>query len=129
MSVTEWMMKRWLVCFCMISGIWMPGVPASAYAVDRSDHELARKALAAGEILPLKTVLETVERKAPGQVLEIELERHRGRWVYEIKLLRPGGALVKVWVDASDASLIARQGRSGRSGYCVEKESNACPDR
>ena len=122
-------MKRWLACFCMLSGIGMLGVSAQAHAVDRSDHELARQALAAGEILPLKTVLETVERKAPGQVLEIELERRRGRWVYEIKLLRPGGALVKVWVDASDASLIARRGQSGRSGYCVEKESDACPDR
>ena len=100
-----------------------------AGAVDRHDHEKAREALAAGEILPLKEVLERVERQAPGKVLGIELERHRGRWLYEIKLLRPGGALVKVWVDAADGSLVARRGQGSRPGYCVEKDPDACPDR
>ena len=102
---------------------------STAHADERHDHERAREALAAGEILPLKTVLDIVERKAPGKVLAIELERHRGRWMYEIKLLRPGGALVKVWVDAADGALIARRGGSGRPGYCAEKDENACPDR
>ena len=100
-----------------------------AAAVGRQDHEQARDALAAGEILPLKEVLDRVERRAPGKVLGIELERHRGRWLYEIKLLRPGGALVKVWVDAADGSLVARRGHDSRPGFCVEKDPDACPDR
>ena len=85
-------------------------------AVGPSDHDRARKALEAGEILPLRTVLEKVDRDTPGQVMEVELERKNGRWIYEIKLLRPGGALVKLQVDASDGSIIGRRERDAKAG-------------
>jgi len=65
-----------------------------------ADHDRARKAVEAGEVLPLRTVLERLEREYPGQIMEVELERKGERWVYEIKLLRPGGALLKLKVDA-----------------------------
>ena len=42
-------------------------------------------------------------------VLEVELERHGQRWIYEIKLLRPGGALSKLLVDARDGTVIANR--------------------
>ena len=45
---------------------------------DEEDHERARKALQAGEVLPLKTILERVERAYPGQVMDVELERSLG---------------------------------------------------
>jgi len=88
-----------------------------AQAVDPSDHDRARKALEAGEILPLRTVLEKVDRETPGQVLEVELERKNGRWIYEIKLLRPGGALVKLLVDARDGAIIGRRERDAKPGH------------
>lgn len=74
----------------------------------RRDHDRARRALEAGEILPLRTVLEMIARDTPGQVMEVELERKGERWVYEIKLLRTGGSLVKLKVDASDGAIIPR---------------------
>ena len=77
-----------------------------------SDHDRARQALEAGEILPLKTVLERLARDTPGQVMEVELERSSGRWIYEIKLLRPGGALVKLKVDARDGTVLGSKSRS-----------------
>ena len=83
-------------------------------ASDSGDHDRARQALEAGEILPLKTVLEKLERDAPGRVLEVELERKHERWVYEIKLLRPGGALVKLLIDASDGTIIDRKARDAK---------------
>ena len=49
--------------------------------------------------------------KRQGQVMDVDLERRHGRWVYEIKLLRPGGALVKLWVNASDGTILERHGR------------------
>ena len=85
------------------------------YAADRGDHDRARQALEAGEILPLKTVLETIARESPGQVMEVELERKGERWVYEIKLLRSGGALVKLRVDAGNGELIDRRQRGARN--------------
>lgn len=80
------------------------------------DHERARRALEAGEVLPLRTVLERVERDYPGQVVEVELEREGGAWLYEIKLIRPGGAVVKLRLDARDGTLHAAEGRELHPG-------------
>lgn len=80
------------------------------------DHERARRALEAGEVLPLRAVLERVERDYPGQVVEVELEREDGAWLYEIKLIRPGGAVVKLRLDAHDGTLYAAEGRELHPG-------------
>ena len=79
------------------------------------DHDRARKALEAGEVLPLRSILERVERDYPGQVIDVELERKNlggsPRWIYEIKLIRPGGALVKLKLHARDGSLLSEKTR------------------
>lgn len=76
-----------------------------------SDHDRARDALQAGEVLPLKTVLERLEREHPGQVLEVELERDDGRWIYEVKLLQSGGRLLKLELDARNGEVLKRRDR------------------
>lgn len=95
------------------------GVGASQ-AGDGHDHDRARRALESGEILPLRVILERVERDYPGQIMEVELEREDPRWLYEIKLLRPDGALVKLKIDARDGALLGskepKQKKDGRSG-------------
>jgi uncharacterized membrane protein YkoI len=60
--------------------------------------------------LPLREILGRVEREAPGQVIEVELERAAGRWVYEIKLLARDGAIVELDVDARDGTVVRRKG-------------------
>ncbi len=83
------------------------------------DHDRARQAVEAGEVLPLRTILERVEREYPGQVIDVELEREHEekggteRWGYKIKLLRTGGALVKLKVDARTGAVIGKKERSG----------------
>lgn len=76
-----------------------------------SDHDRARDAVQAGQVLPLKTVLERLEREHPGQVLEVELERDDGRWIYEVKLLQSGGQLVKFELDARSGEVLKRRDR------------------
>ncbi|MDD3935285.1 MAG: PepSY domain-containing protein [Rhodoferax sp.] len=99
-------------------GLWLLLCAASILGVSgmsraESDHDRARQALEAGEVLPLGTVLERVGRDHPGQVLDVELEldKHGGvaRWVYELKLLRKDGALVKLEVDARTGTVISRK--------------------
>lgn len=87
------------------------GLATPAWAEE--DHDRARRALEAGEVLPLRTILERVERDQPGQIMEVELEHEDGGWRYEIKLLRPGGALVKLKVDARDGRVLGVKGRDG----------------
>lgn len=86
-------------------------------AGDGHDHDRARRALESGEILPLRTILERVDRDYPGQIMEVELEREDGRWRYEIKVLRAGGALVKIEIDARDGALLGIKGPKDRNGH------------
>ncbi len=87
----------------------------AAQASDRHDHERARAAVQAGEVLPLTVLLERLQRTHPGQVLELELERHGDapatgvRWIYEIKLLQASGQLLKLDVDAATGRVLEQR--------------------
>ena len=84
------------------------GIGAAARA-SADDHEQARAALQSGEVLPLQQLLGRVAREHPGQVLELELERDRERWIYELKLLQPGGQVVKLKVDARSGAVLRQK--------------------
>lgn len=90
-------------------------------ASDAQDHERARRALEAGEVMPLRAIIEVVERDHPGQIVELELERDHGRWLYEIKLLRPDGSLAKLEVDARDGRVLSIRGRDADGHKTSEK--------
>lgn len=79
-----------------------------------SDHDRARAALVAGEVLPLPVVLERVGKTYPGNVLEVELEQRKERWVYELKLLQSGGRLLRLEVDAKDGEVLRMRDRGGK---------------
>ena len=87
-------------------------LPSVSVLAHTSDHEIARQALEAGEILPLKRVLDRVEREHPGEPLEIELEHEEGQWVYEIKLLRQDGSIQKLILDARNGTLLHTKQRT-----------------
>lgn len=89
----------------------LAGIPAAPAGAGEADHEQARQALAAGEVLPLRQILDRVEKRHPGQILEVELEREQGRWIYEIKLLRPEGAMSKLKLDARNGDLLQQKTR------------------
>ena len=77
-----------------------------AWGGSRGDHERAHAAVRAGEVLPLATLLERLQRTHPGQVLELELDREDGRWIYEIKLLQANGQLLRLELDAGTAQVL-----------------------
>lgn len=92
---------------------------APAWASDRDDHERALQAVQSGQVLPLTTVLERLGRQHPGQVLEVELERDGGQWIYEIKLLSADGQLLKLKLDAGTAAVVrmkVREPKPARAG-------------
>jgi uncharacterized membrane protein YkoI len=95
---------------CLIALSLSLALCPAALADGERDHDRARAALRAGEVLPLAMVLERVAQQQPGQVLEVELERDDGRWIYELKLLQRSGALVKLEVDARDGTVLRRKG-------------------
>lgn len=85
--------------------------PWPVLASGKADQDRALQAVQSGEILPLRKVLERLEKDAPGQVLEVELEREQGQWVYEVKLLQRDGRLLKLLLDARDAAILQRKVR------------------
>ena len=78
---------------------------------DDDDHAAAARARAAGEIRPLIEILEHIKVAHPGEVVGIELERKKGRWIYEIKLIASGGRFLEIYVDAGDKSTIKIKGK------------------
>lgn len=96
----------------LLAGLPMAPVLAKDHG-DRGDHERAREAMTSGQVLPLRTVLERLEREHPGQVLEVELEQDEGQWIYEVKLLQNDGQLVKIKLDARTAAVLSSRARSG----------------
>lgn len=80
----------------------------AARADGRGDHDRARAAREAGRVLPLRELLARVEADQPGsEVLEVELEEERGRLLYEIKLLAPGGRVREALYDAATGEPVA----------------------
>ena len=108
--------RRWLLAALLPA---LLALPVPGVARDDHDHDRARAALQAGEILPLPVIMARVSELHPGQVLAVELENEDGLWRYEIKLLEPGGGLLKLDVDA----------RSGRILRQKQKGSHARPGR
>jgi uncharacterized membrane protein YkoI len=99
--------SSWLIRLAVAAAVSTTLLPAMA----DSDHNRARAAVQAGQILPLKSVLEKLERDHPGQVLEIELDQEHGRWVYEVRVLQSDGMLVKLELDAATAEILRSRSR------------------
>lgn len=70
------------------------------------DHERALQAMEAGEIKALSDILVSISKETPGRVLEVELERERGQWIYEIKLIQDTGLIMKLEVDARSGQVL-----------------------
>jgi uncharacterized membrane protein YkoI len=93
----------------------LAAVPAQAHDHDRDDHERdhdrVRRSVLAGEILPLSTILDRVERDFGGELIEAEMESYHGRPVYEIKLIGGAGRMRKLLYDAADGTLLKSKER------------------
>lgn len=82
----------------------LPGAAPSARADD--DHERARLAVQRGEILPLEEILRRLPLAEGERLLEVEVERDDGAWIYEIEVVSPSGRVREFEVDARDGRVI-----------------------
>lgn len=97
-------------------------MPALADEQDR-----ARAAVAAGKILPLAAIVDDAKARFGGEVLDAEFEdaeddedrgdaSPRSTGIYEIKLLAPGGRILKLEYDATTGELLRVRGRAEHHG-------------
>ena len=65
------------------------------------EQYVIRRAVEAGQLKPLSDILKQVQKRHPGKVLDVDLERDvSGRRIYEITILKNDGQRTKVPVDA-----------------------------
>jgi len=86
----------------LLALLWLPLL--SAGDLDQDDVLRLRKE---GAILPFEKVLAVASERYPNsQLLEVELERKRGAYLYEIELLTGQGTVRKLKIDAHDGRIL-----------------------
>ena len=75
-------------------------------STDDDDHELARRALHEGRVLPLAEIFAKVKPDLLGKVIEIVLRVDGGTLIYDLKVLSPKGQLREVEVDAATGTIL-----------------------
>lgn len=82
---------------------------SATWMADDDSHDRALEASERGEILPIAEIYERARARYPGRVLEAELDREQGRWVYELKVLDPAGRLREVYLDAQSGAVLGHE--------------------
>jgi len=94
-----------------LSGVWLLSVAllGTVAAGSEIDHDEARRLRQTGGILPLTEILNTARTTHPGRVIEVELERERGRYIYEIELLDVDGQVWELKFDGASGDLLEKE--------------------
>jgi uncharacterized membrane protein YkoI len=93
--------------FCFLFALsFFPATPLPAMADDgRYDQDEARAAVESGAILPLETILARLKGRLSGEIVKVKLERERGAWVYEFRVIDPQGHWREIAVDAATGAI------------------------
>jgi len=86
----------------IVSAAALSTVPAFA---ESHDQDAARQAVESGEIRPLADILDAMRGKLPGEIVGVEIESKKGRWLYEFRVLDGRGRLFEVYVDARSGEI------------------------
>ena len=73
------------------------------------DQDSVRRAVEQGDLRPLTEILQQVQARHPGRVLDVDLETDPGgRRVYEIELLRSDSSRTVIRIDAKTGEILDR---------------------
>jgi uncharacterized membrane protein YkoI len=78
-------------------------------AMADENHVTARRLREAGEIRSLEEISAKARAAKPGEILETELERSRGRYVYEVEILDAQGQVWELKLDAKTGELLGME--------------------
>lgn len=70
------------------------------------DDRVAREAVKKHEVLPLEAVTALVAKTSTGRVLDVQLVRYEGIYVYEVTVLEADGRLRKLYFNARSGALM-----------------------
>ena len=87
----------------LLGAAWLPVVGDDHW---QDLHDKVRS----GQLVPMPVILDWLEERYEGVVLEVELEREKDRLIYEVEMLGPQGQLVEFEFDAASGELIGMEG-------------------
>ncbi len=77
-----------------------------------ADHDLARKLMQSGTILPLERILESNQQVYARRLLNVELESDHDRLIYEIEVVNDQGRVIEYQFDARTGQLLREKGEN-----------------
>jgi uncharacterized membrane protein YkoI len=86
---------------------------AGGVSAGSPDHDRARAAMEAGEIMPLHDILAKVDSQFNGRVIEVkltDLDEGLHGWIYAISLLSPQDNVLVLKVDAGTGVILKVEG-------------------
>lgn len=95
-------MKKSIIIFLVASSLGL-------VIADELDHDDAFQLRQAGEILSLEKVIEQAQDHHSGKILEAELEKENGMYIYEIEVLKQNGVIWEMKFNAKDGSLLSEE--------------------
>ena len=77
---------------------------------DEEDRDEARTAVREGKAAPLRELLTIIERKYPGEIVDVRVKRAGTTLTYRVKILDSTGRLVIVSIDAASKQILSTKG-------------------
>ena len=89
----------------LFAGLLMAAGPCLADG-KRLNQDQVLEAVKNGEIKAFTDVLAVAEQVWPGRVVRVEVERVRGRVVYEFKIIGANGRVREIYIDAATLEVV-----------------------
>jgi uncharacterized membrane protein YkoI len=84
----------------------------AAAAEKKRDQDQVRGVMKQQKLIPYGEIARRVQSRFKGRIVGQELRQYsRERWVYELKILKIGGQVVSVLVDAHSGQILGSRGR------------------
>lgn len=96
------------IAAALLATVGLVASPAG-HADDKLNQNEVRQLREAGKILPMEDILSRSRAAQPGQIVEVELDRENGRYVYEVKLIDDRNTVHKLELDAASGEVLRRK--------------------
>ena len=63
----------------------------------------------ANSLLSMEDILSRVRETTDAAIIDIDLERERGKWIYEVEIRTPEGREIELTYDARSGDLLSRR--------------------
>lgn len=83
-------------------------LPACAATAQSLEDIFAPGATGDG-VLPIEDIVAAARSAEQGDIVEIELEREKGRWIYEVEVISKDRQKIELKFDARNAQLLSRR--------------------